>query len=84
MSKNRMDLEMDIMSFYNFAHQIKSLSHGVMERDMTRDDIVNALNGLQKLLELHIEDTYDTFVETFNLKTDDDNNMPNLATQYHE
>jgi len=84
MPKNRMDLEMDIMAFYNFTHQIQSLSRGVIERGMTRDDITNALNGLQKFLELHIEDTFDTFVETFNLKTDDNNNMPNWATQYHE
>lgn len=65
--KDRFDLEADIMMTYNFVHQLRSLSKGVLEKELDKDKIANAIEGLAILIDLHTDDIYDTFTECFQL-----------------
>lgn len=58
---NRFDLEEDIMSAWGIIEDLKTLSTGVMERDLDQDKIANILIGLEQLYELKFEKLWDTF-----------------------
>lgn len=87
--KNRFDLEQEITMLYNYSEQLGSITEGILEYDMPKDDIVNAINGLKVMIDLHTQKMLDTMCQCFTL--DDYNGMycdhhegPNDATQFHE
>jgi hypothetical protein len=65
--KDRFDLENEIMELHSFISNLDSVAHGVMERDLSQDEIVNVLSGMSVLLELHISKLHDTMSQVFNL-----------------
>lgn len=65
--KDRFDLENEIMELHSFISNLDSVAHGVMERDLSQDEIVNVLSGMSVLLELHISKLHDTMSQAFNL-----------------
>lgn len=65
--KDRFDLENEISSLYHFSHQLDALSEGVIENELTNDEIFNALKGMRVLLDLHIHKMFDTMTQTLKL-----------------
>lgn len=65
--KNRFDLENEIATLHNFADQLGSLSEGILEHDLTNDDVVNALEGLKVMINLQANKLFDTMSQCFQL-----------------
>lgn len=80
--KNRFDLENEISTLYYFSEQLQTLNEGILEYDMSKDDISNVINGIRVMLELHAQKMQDTMCQCF--KLDSYKEGPNYATQYHE
>lgn len=81
--KDRFDLENEITTLYSFSQQLETLSEGILEHELNNDEIVNVLEGLRLMLDLHTKKMMDTFSQCFrlgNYKFD----PPNYATQFHE
>lgn len=47
--KDRFDLENEISQTSVFAKHLRDLSHGILEEQLTTDEIANALEGLAVL-----------------------------------
>jgi hypothetical protein len=60
-STDRFDLEQNIMRCWNVTEDIDLLYENVMEKDMTTDDIANALLGLKQLYEMKFNKLWDNF-----------------------
>lgn len=59
---DRFDLEQNIMKTWNVTEDIGLIYENVMENDkMTKDDIANALLGLQVLYEMKFEKLWNNF-----------------------
>lgn len=65
--KDRFDLENDITSIHTFVEHLRLISFGILENEMTNDEVVNAVEGVAQLLELHAHKTFDTFTQAFQL-----------------
>ena len=81
--KNRFDLEQEINTLYSYSEQLGGISEGILEYNMSSEDIVNAIEGLKVMLNLHTQKMMDTFSQCFHLdqyRFD----PPNHATQFHE
>lgn len=64
---DRFDLESKISETYNFVDRLNDISYGVLEMEMTNDEVANALDGLAVLLKVHTNRLFDTFVEVHKL-----------------
>lgn len=64
---DRFDLENEIMSLSNVSDDLVLLSCGVLDGDMSPDDIANALAGLSIMVNLRAEKMFDTFKQVFKL-----------------
>ena len=64
---DRFDLESKISETYNFVDRLNDISYGVLEMEMTSDEVANALDGLAVLLKVHTNRLFDTFVEVHKL-----------------
>jgi aryl-alcohol dehydrogenase-like predicted oxidoreductase len=51
------------MRCWNVTEDIDLLYRNVMERDLTKDDIANALLGIKTLYEMKFEETFDCFTK---------------------
>jgi hypothetical protein len=80
--KDRFNLEDEISILYSFVQQLDALNEGILEHDMSRDNISNVIGGIKVMLELHAEKMQDTMCQCF--KLDSYKHSPNFATQYHE
>jgi uncharacterized protein YeeX (DUF496 family) len=60
---NRFDLEQQIMACWNVTSDIDTLCEGVIESDMTTDQIANILLGMKQLYELKFDKMFRTFEE---------------------
>ena len=58
---NRFDFEQQIMSAWNVVEDLKTLNEGVLERDLTRDQISNILLGMQELYQLKFDILFQNF-----------------------
>jgi uncharacterized protein YeeX (DUF496 family) len=58
---DRFDLEQQIMACWNVTSDIDTLSEGVLESDMTTDQIANILLGMKQLYELKFDKMFRTF-----------------------
>jgi hypothetical protein len=65
--KDRFDLENEISALYNFAENLGTLSEGVLEQDLSKDEIVNAIEGLRVMLSLQANKLFDTMTQCFKL-----------------
>lgn len=65
--KDRFDLETEISQLHNFADHLGTICEGILERDLSNDEIVNALEGMRVLLNLHSNKLHDTMSQCFKL-----------------
>jgi hypothetical protein len=65
--KDRFDLENEISALYNFAENLGTLSEGVIEHGLSRDEIINAIEGLRVMLSLQANKLMDTMSQCFKL-----------------
>lgn len=65
--KDRFHLEDEITTLYAFSQQLETLSEGILEYDLSNDDVVNVLEGLKVMLELHAKKMMDTMCQCFKL-----------------
>ena len=64
---NRFDLEQKILETHDFVDRLNDISYGVLETEMTNDEIADSIHGLAILLKLHTEKTFDLYKRTFKL-----------------
>ena len=60
---DRFDLEQQIMACWNVTSDIDTLCEGVIESDMTTDQIANILLGMKQFYELKFDKLFRTFEE---------------------
>ena len=60
---DRFDLEQQIMACWDITSDIDTLCEGVLESDMTTDQIANILLGMKQLYELKFDKMFRTFEE---------------------
>ena len=60
---DRFDLEQQIMACWNVTSDIDTLCEGVIESDMTTDQIANILLGMKQLYELKFDKMFRTYEE---------------------
>jgi len=65
--KDRFNLEDEISALHNFADNLGTLSEGIMEQDLSKDEIVNAIEGLRVMLSLQANKLFDTMTQCFKL-----------------
>lgn len=65
--KDRFDLENEISQTSVFAKHLRDLSHGILEEQLTTDEIANALEGLAVLVEAHERVLFNTFIQALRL-----------------
>lgn len=65
--KNRFNLEDEINTLYSFSDQLGTLSEGILERDLSTDDTVNAIEGLRVMINLQAQKLHDTMCQCFRL-----------------
>jgi len=58
---DRFDFEQQIMSCWNITTDLKDLNEGVIESDLSRDQISNALMGIEQLYELRFNKLFQQF-----------------------
>lgn len=63
----RFNLEQKILETHDFVDRLNDISYGVLETEMTKDEISDAIHGLAVLLKLHTEKTFDLYKLVFNL-----------------
>lgn len=67
--KDRFDLEQEIMSLANYSDQIKMVARVLIEKEyeVSNETVVNALNGIATLLQLHSDKLMDTMCQVLQL-----------------
>jgi len=61
MASDRFDFEQQIQKCWLVTDDIADVAEGVLERDLDKDQIVNALNGIQQLYELKFNKLWEQF-----------------------
>lgn len=59
--KTRFELEQEILDCWHVTTDINTLLEGVVEKDLTQDQIANTLLGLHQLYELKFDRLFSTF-----------------------
>lgn len=65
---DRFSFEQQIFDCWNVTKDINTLFEGVVDRDMTQDQIANTLLGMQQLYELKFTKLFDMFEELLHNK----------------
>jgi hypothetical protein len=65
--KDRFNLEEEISQLYNFADQLGTLSEGILEHNLSQDEVSSGLEGLKVLLTIHANKLSDTMSQCFKL-----------------
>ena len=63
---DRIEMETQIMSCWNVTSDLKDLTEGVLEHDMSQDQIANALMGMQELYEIRFDKLFRIFEQLVN------------------
>jgi hypothetical protein len=58
---DRFDLEQNILNCWNIVDDIGMLYEGVLEHDMSTDDIANTLLGLKTLYQMKFDKCFQSF-----------------------
>ena len=61
MASDRFDFEQQIQKCWLVTEDIAEVAEGILERDLDKDQIVNALTGIQQLYELKFNKLWDLF-----------------------
>lgn len=64
---DRFELENQIMSLHSIVDSLNDISYGVLENEMSSDDISNVLNGLAIMVDLKISKLFDAYRTVFKL-----------------
>lgn len=64
---DRFDLENEIMKLHTIVDSLNDISYGVLECDMDKDEIANALDGLAVLTEVRLNKLFDIFKQAYRL-----------------
>lgn len=59
--KNRFTFEQEIMGVWQIVEELKVLNEGILEKDLTKDQISNIILGMSELYQLKFEILFDTF-----------------------
>lgn len=62
---DRNDFEQQLLTCWNVTSDIDMLYEGVMESDLTTDQIANALLGLKEMYELRFDKCFRTFEQLY-------------------
>jgi hypothetical protein len=65
--KDRFDLESEISFLHNFSDNLKSISEGILDDNLSKDDMANAIEGVRILIDLHADKLLDTLSQCFKL-----------------
>ena len=65
--KTRFELEDEIGQLYHFSDQLNALSEGILEHNLSNDEIVNVLQGLRVMINLQATKLHDTMSQCFKL-----------------
>jgi hypothetical protein len=65
--KNRFDLENEITTLHTFADNLGTLSEGIVDHNLTKDETVNVIEGLRVMLNLQANKLFDTMAQCFKL-----------------
>jgi hypothetical protein len=68
---DRFELEGQIMNLHSIIDSLNDISYGVLESDLSKDEVANAIEGLAVVTKLKIEKLFDVFVSVFNLDGQD-------------
>jgi hypothetical protein len=71
---DRFDLEEQITKLYSLVDSINDISYGVLEGNLSTDEISNALDGLAVLTEVKIKKLFDVFTQVHGLDQYNNNN----------
>ena len=55
------DLEQQIMTCWNVCEDLKALNEGVLERNLSHDQISNIVSGMSELYQLKFEKLFEDF-----------------------
>jgi hypothetical protein len=66
---DRFDLEQQIMNCWHIIDDVKILNEYVLESDLTKDQISNALLGLEEIYQMKFDKLFRTFEELVRNKT---------------
>jgi len=64
---DRLDLENHITNLHSIVDSLNDISFGILEGDFTKDETVNAVDGLAVLTKVKIEKLFDVFTQVFKL-----------------
>lgn len=65
--KDRFNLEDEISKLYNYSDQLDNLVEGILEHDLSTDEIVNVLQGVRVMLNLQAQKLHDAMCQCFSL-----------------
>jgi hypothetical protein len=65
--KDRFNLEDEIHTLHTFSNHLGTLSEGILEQDLSKDEIVNAIEGLRVMLTIQANKLMDTMTQCFKL-----------------
>lgn len=65
--KDRFNLEDEINTLYSFSDQLGTLSEGILEHNLSNDDVVNVIEGLRVMINLQTAKLQDTMSQCFKL-----------------
>lgn len=63
MSKDRFDLEQEIMDCWRIVDDLKTLTTGILDNDMSIDKVANILIGLEDLYTLRFKSLFEVLEE---------------------
>jgi hypothetical protein len=64
---DRFDLENNITNLHSIVDSLNDISYGILEGGFSKDETVNAVDGLAVLTKAKIEKLFDIFTQVFNL-----------------
>jgi hypothetical protein len=64
---DRFELENQIMNLHSLVDSLNDISYGILESDITQEDVVNAVDGLAVMVELKIARLFDAYKAVFYL-----------------
>jgi hypothetical protein len=65
--KDRFDLENEITTLYSISTNLETLSEGILEHNLSQDEIVNTIEGIKVLLTIQANKLMDTMSQCFKL-----------------
>ena len=83
---DRFDLENHITNMHSIVDSLNDISYGILEGDFTKDETVNAIDGLAVLTKVKIEKLFDVFMQVFELdqyRKETTNSLDGCSNNFH-